>query len=190
MLPMNATHQVAVLSSIGDEAVNLNDLESRLPIPRPALIAATGRLVIRGLLEREEEGVFRRSPEGLRVLRDGLKIGGDSAKRRKEPVYSNSLRQRAWAAMRLTKRFTVGSLTELAVKNEKDGEDSIRRFCLALTQAGYLAELPTRQRGTVAGSNGFKQWRLIRDTGEHAPRYMQRDKAFADRNTREVFPCR
>lgn len=189
MLPVIATHQIAVLSVIGDGAVNLNELETRLPLDRAQITAATGRLIIRGLLEREETGVYRRSPEGMRALRDGLKVGGAPHKVRKDPIYARSLRQRAWAAMRLTIRFTVGSLAELAVIDERDGEDSIRRFCLALTRAGYLAELPTRKRGAVAGSNGFKQWRLIRDTGELAPRYMQSKGAFADRNTREVFRC-
>lgn len=190
MLPASATHQIAVLSCIGEEVVNLNVLEARLPIERKAVIAAAGRLVARGLLEREEDGVFKRSAEGLRALREGLPVvGGDRRKVRKEPLYVDSLRQRAWAAMRLKSRFTVACLTELAAKDEKDAEDSIRRFCFALTRAGYLAELPVRVRGAVAGSNGFKQWRLVRDTGAIAPRYMQAKQAFADRNTREVFRC-
>lgn len=190
MLPVNATHQIAVLGAIGAETVNLNALETRLPIPRAALIAAAGRLVSRGLLERSELGVYGLSETGLTILRDGLKIGGDPKKRRKEPLYIDSLRQRAWAAMRLVGRFTVGDLAIRAVRDEVDGEDSIRRFCLALTRADYLIELSGRAAGTAPSSNGFKVWQLVRNTGEHAPRYRSASRDFVDRNTREVFACR
>ena len=191
MLPVHATHQIAVLGNVGAEAITLDALCQRLPmITRAAVTAAVGRLVARGHVEREETGIYRLSQAGVEALKDGLKIGGDSYKRRKNPVYADSLRQRAWKAMQLEGRFTVGSLAQLAIRDETDGEDSIRRFCLALTRAGYLAELPTRVKGEVAGSNGFKQWRLIRNTGEIAPRYVAADKAFHDRNDGKVYPCR
>lgn len=191
MLPVDATHQIAVLGCMGTQAITLDTLAGNLPmIARPAIIAAAGRLVARGLVEREEDGVYRLSKAGVEALQDGLKIGGDSYKRRKQPIYADSLRQRAWKAMQLQTRFTVGDLVQLAVRNEKDGEDSIRRFCFALTRAGYLAELPTRVPGSVAGSNGFKQWRLIRNTGDIAPRYVQAERAFHDRNDGKVYKCR
>jgi len=191
MLPVHATHQIAVLGNMGAEAITLDALCARLPmIGRDAITAAAGRLVARGWIEREETGIYRLSAAGIEALKDGLKIGGDPYKRRKDPAYADSLRQRAWRAMQLEKRFTVGSLAQLAIRDEKDGEDSIRRFCLALTRAGYLAELTTRVKGSVAGSNGFKQWRLIRDTGEIAPRYVAAEKAFHDRNDRQVYTCR
>jgi hypothetical protein len=92
--------------------------------------------------------------------------------------------------MRIAKRFTVADIARAAVKDEVDGDDSIRRFCLALTLAGYLVERHGRAAGTAPSSNGFKVWQLVRDTGEWAPQYVQADKHFVDRNTREVFPCR
>lgn len=191
MLPVHATHQIAVLGNMGTEAVTLDELDARLPmIGRAAIVAAAGRLVARGYVERQEDGVYKLSQAGIDGLKDGMKIGGDPQKRRKNPVYADSLRQRAWKAMTLEKRFTVGAIAQLAVRDETDGEDSIRRFCLALTRAGYLAELPTRVKGEIAGSNGFKQWRLIRETGEIAPRYIAADKAFHDRNDGKVYPCR
>lgn len=191
MLPVHATHQIAVLGNMSTEAITLDTLSQRLPmIARPSVIAATGRLVARGLVERQEDGVYQLSQAGVTALKDGLKIGGDPYKRRKAPVYADSLRQRAWRAMQLEGRFTIGSLAQLAIRNERDGEDSIRRFCLALTRAGYLAELPTRVPGEAAGSNGFKQWRMIRDTGDIAPRYVAATRAFHDRNDGKVYLCR
>lgn len=193
MLPVNATHQIAVmgaLSAIEAQAVNLNDLVERLPIPRPALVAAAGRLVARGLVERAEDGVYRLSPAGSAALVSGLKIGGDPARRRKHPLYADSLRQRAWRAMRLSIRFTAGDIVALAARDEIDAEDSIRRFCHQLVRADYLAELPTRTSPERPGDNGRKQWRMVRDTGELAPQYMAASKAFRDRNTGEVAPCR
>ncbi len=189
MLPANATHQIALMGALGSAPVSLDALAQRLPMNRAAIIAAAGRLVARGLVNRDEWGVYALSDEGLTALRDGLKIGGDPARRRKEPVYSDSLRQRAWKAMRLTKRFTAGEVASLARQDERDAEDSIRRFCSALCRAGYLVELPARTSPDRPGSNGRKVWRLVRDTGDLAPRYMAATRSFADRNTREVFPC-
>ncbi|MEN5083713.1 hypothetical protein ABE438_14615 [Bosea sp. TWI1241] len=190
MLPANATHQIAVLGALSVEAVNLNDLETRLPIARPALIAAAGRLIQRGLAERKENGVYALSATGSHLIRAGMKIGRDLNKVRKAPVYADSLRQRAWRAMRIAVRFTASDIARSAVRGEKDGEDAIRRFCTALTAAGYLVERHGRAAGTAPSSNGFKVWQLARDTGEWAPRYVQAKRHFVDRNTHEVFRCR
>lgn len=189
MLPVNATHQIAVMTAMSAEPVTLDQLVAKLPIERAAIVAAAGRLVIRGLIERQDTGVYGLSQTGLTVLRDGLKVGGDPVKRRKDPVYADSLRQRAWRAMRLTPRFTVGDIVLRAKQDEKDAEDSIRRFCHHLARAGYLVELPARARGTALSSPGYKVWRLKRNTGENAPHYRQASRTFKDRNTHEVFPC-
>lgn len=191
MLPVNATHQIALMGAMGREAIDLETLASRLPIPRSAIIAAAGRLVARGLFERLETGTYRLSPEGKTVLSEGRPlVGGSAGKSIKHPVYSDSLRQRAWKAMRLSGRFTAGEIAALAARGERDAEDSIRRYAHLLTRAGYLAELPTRARPGKAGSNGAKQWRLIRDTGEHAPQYMAAMRQIRDRNTGDTFPCK
>ncbi|PZU89103.1 MAG: hypothetical protein DI527_16350 [Chelatococcus sp.] len=190
MLPVNATHQIAVLGALSVEPVNLNDLVDRLPIDRARTIAAMGRLIARGLAERSEVGIYALSVTGTVLLRDGLKVGGDACKVRKDPVYADSLRQRAWRAMRLAGRFTVADIARAALRDERDGEDAIRRFFTALTAAGYLVERHGRIKGTAPSSNGFKVWQLVRDTGEWAPRYVQARKHFVDRNAREVFSCR
>lgn len=190
MLPVNATHQIAVLGALSVEPVNLNDLVGRLPIDRARTIAAVGRLISRGLAERSEVGVYALSQAGADGLRDGLAIGGDPHKVRKDPVYADSLRQRAWRAMRIAGRFTIADIARSALRGERDGEDAIRRFFTALTAAGYLVERHGRVQGTAPSSNGFKVWQLVRDTGEWAPRYVQAKRHFVDRNSREIFACR
>jgi len=190
MLPINATHQIALMGAMGRDAVDLDTLAKRLPIERASIVAAAGRLVARGLFERLENGVYRLSPDGKKALSEGRSItGGKAGKRVKHPVYSDSLRQRAWKAMRLSGRFTAGEIAALAARDEKDAEDTIRRYCHQLAGAGYLVELPTRTKPGKAGSNGNKQWRLIRDTGEMAPQHAASKRQMIDRNTREVFPC-
>jgi len=72
--------------------------------------------------------------------------------------------------MRLQKRFTVQSITTVA-KIISDGNVShnLQVFIRRLVTAGYVVELPAREKGTALTSNGFKVFRLIKDTGHLAP---------------------
>lgn len=171
--------------------LTLDQLDAALPIGRKQIATAAAKLIQRAYLERLETGLYRLTLTGREALEAGTSLSsGPHRGRRKHPVYSDSLQQRAWAAMRLQPRFTIGDIVTLAATPEdKDPEGSLQRFFYRLTRAGYLAELPTRARGTSPTSNGYKQWRLLRDTGEHAPRWLEAQKAFKDWNTREVFPC-
>lgn len=187
----NAMHQIAVMGALGVGRMRTEQLADQLPIDRKQVAAATGRLIARGLVQRLEIGEFELTEAGRAALASGAKLSSGVARGwRKAPVYADSLRQRAWRAMRLVQRFSVADIEPLAVKGgEREAGENIRRFCHALASAGYLVDLPQRVPGTAKSSNGFKVWRLARDTGEVAPRYMAGQRAFQDRNTREVFPC-
>lgn len=186
-----ATHQIAVMGAIGARTVDIDTLADSLPMSRKAISTAAGKLIAREYVERLETGLYRLTLMGREMLEAGANLrSGPHRGRRKHPVYAHTLQQRAWAAMRLSSRFTIGDIATLAATpDDKKPEASLQRFFHRLTRAGYLAELPTRVPGQSETSNGFKQWRLLRDTGEHAPRWLDRQKAFKDWNTREVFPC-
>jgi hypothetical protein len=187
-----ATHQIAVMGAIGTSTVTIDELASALPINRKSISTAAGKLIRRGHVERLETGRYRLTLTGRETLEGGSALrSGPHRSVRKHPVYADTLQQRAWAAMRLSTRFTIGDIVTLAARPvDKKPEASLQRFFHRLTKAGYLVELPARAHGTSPTSNGFKVWRLMRDSGEHAPRWLDRVKAFKDWNTLEVFPCR
>ncbi len=194
MIIGNATHQAAVLglmAALPDTEVTIEMLDRSLPIGRKQIATATGKLIQRSYVERSETGVYRLTLTGRQALATGVSLtSGPHRGQRKHPFYADSLQQRAWAAMRLTSRFTIGSIAQLAARDtDKHPEQALQRFFHRLTRAGYLVELPTRVKAAEPTSNGFKQWRLIRDTGAHSPRWLDRRQAFKDWNTREVFPC-
>lgn len=191
----NATHQAALLAVMATGnggPLTLDQIESALPIGRKQIATAAGKLIARDFVERTENGVYRLTLSGRQALQEGASLtSGPHRRKRKHPVFADTLQQRAWSAMRIRgNRFTIGDIAQLAATAEDlRPEQSLQRFFHRLTRAGYLAELPSRVRGVAETSNGFKQWVLMRDTGEHAPRWLDRQKAFKDWNTREVFPC-
>lgn len=186
-----ATHQIAVMGAIGVGTVTIDDLADALPMDRKAISTAAGKLIRRGHVERLETGRYRLTLTGRDTLESGVALrSGPHRSIRKHPVYADTLQQRAWAAMRLSTRFTIGDIVTLAARDgDKKPEASLQRFFYRLTRAGYLVELPARARGSALTSNGYKVWRLMRDSGEHAPRWLDRQKAFKDWNTLEVFRC-
>lgn len=196
MITGNATHQAAVLAAMANpyssSAATIEELASRLPIGHKQIATAAARLMQRDYVERLETGVYRLTLTGREALQAGVSLtSGPHRGRRKHPVFANTLQQRAWNAIRLQNgRFTIPDIVQLAAtQDDKNPEQSLQRFFYRLTRSGYLAELPTRVAGHSQTSNGFKQWRLVRDTGDCAPKWLEAQKAFKDWNTREVFPC-
>ena len=191
----NATHQAAVLGAMASPSsggISLDDLASRLPIARKAIAKAAGKLIQRGYVERAEAGVYALTLTGREALAEGKSLkSGPHRGLRKHPVYRDTLTQRAWAAMRLQPRFTLGDLVTLAAK-EDDGQPgkSLQRFVHRLKATGYVVELPARAKGVAPTSPGCKVFRLVRDSGDQAPRWLDRQQAMKDWNTREVFPAR
>lgn len=187
-----ATHQAAVMGAIASRTLTLDELAAALPIERRKIVKATGKLITREFLERAETGVYRLTLTGRQALEAGKPLtSGPHRGTRKIALHLDTLQQRAWKAMRLTKRFSIPDIVVLAAREtEPRAAQSLQRFFLRLTKAGYLAELEQRRPGDAATSPGHKLWRLVRDTGDHAPRWLDRQQAFRDWNTREVFPCR
>lgn len=180
------THQIAILGQIGNGSMTIDELHDRLPIEKKALSKSAGILIERGLVERLEKGVFQLSEAGKALLAEGAGIPRYH-RPRKMPVQRNCLLQRAWAAMRLQKVFTIPDIMLLA--GEQKDYDTIQSYVSRLAKAGYVAEMQARVPGTSLTSNGYKKWRLVRDTGENMPRYVPFARYLRDGNTGETFSC-
>lgn len=150
----------------------IDQLDALLPLTRRQISNGAARLIMRGQLERVEAGCYRLTPAGHEALARGEAITsgpiGPLTGRARKPL-RDTLRQRAWTAMRMSGTFTIGDLIMAAGRGEADAETNLGRYLRHLKTAGYVAELPMRQRGTRPTSNGFKQFRLLRDTGPIAP---------------------
>lgn len=193
MVTGNATHQAAVLAAMANPfngPATIDELAARLPIGRKQIATAAAKLMQRDYVERLETGVYRLTLPGREALEAGVSLSsGPHRGVRKHMNYPDSLQQRAWSAMRLRGRFTIPDIVVLAAnETDRKPEQSLQRFFHRLVGAGYLVLLPTRVPGQAETSNGHRQWRLVRDTGERSPRWLDRQRAFKDFNTREVFP--
>ncbi len=148
---------------------------------RREIVKCAGRLVLRGLLERVELGCYQLTEEGKRVVASGQKItsGPYRPDRGRSRKPRDTVRQRAWQAMQMPGSFTIG---EIAMHAGRSSEGNLQKYFRALRLAGYLIVLPIRAKGTAMTSNGFKRFRLIRDTGPIAPVYRPDRKTLFDYN--------
>lgn len=86
-----------------------------------------------------------------------------------------TLRQRAWAVLRMADQATVPDLLRVVCEgNEQGAEDNLRNYCRALHLAGILGK--TRRTGAYF-------LRQAANTGAKAPAYNRANKTVTDRNT-------
>lgn len=175
------------------EPLALDVLSEHSGIRYHETIKTAGYLVNRGYLARLENGVFALTFNGAEARKKGVVIksgpmGPDTGKGR--VPFKNTIRQRAWSAMRIMVVFSITDLVAVASDDPTEQDHvNIRRYCLALCKAQILMEMPTRQRGAAETSNGFKRYRLFDDLGEIAPTYRGSKSEVFDHNSREVMPC-
>jgi hypothetical protein len=175
----------AALGAVGTHPRSLAEAAGNLPLDLPAALALIGRTIALDLVERDVDGLVCLSARGRRLVLEGdtsVRPFITSPTGARRPV-ADTLRQRAWTAMRISPRFTVASLTVLARQaKDKYPEDELRRYLRALLRAGYVALLPARAGEPGAGAAAPKQWRLLRDTGPSAPVLRKRGKLMFDPN--------
>ncbi|WP_319530844.1 hypothetical protein [uncultured Cohaesibacter sp.] len=177
----------AVLSRLSDgQCHTVDHLDYALAdFQRREIVKCAGRLIMRGLLERVEIGCYQLTEDGKRIVASGEAISSgpyrpDRGHCRKP---RNTMRQRAWTAMRMSGTFTVGDIAMAAASgSEVSPEQNLQKYFWALKRAGYLAELPIRAKGTALTSNGFKRFRLMRDTGPTAPVFRANKDCLFDHN--------
>ena len=91
----------------------------------------------------------------------------------------DSLRARAWRAMRIKRKFSVPELCGMLCDGTAtDPEDNLEQYVLPLMQAGYLAALP-------CAADGTPRYLLVKDTGLLAPSWNKQRRCLSDPNTGE-----
>lgn len=171
--------------------LTVDQLIEELDLTRRQVSNAATLLLRRNYLERMGAGCYQLTPAGRVAAESGEVItSGPKGPTGKVPQHRDTFRERAWRAMRVRHRFTIGEIVADAGRGkEKSDRQNAMRYVRYLRAAGYLGELPRRQRGTATGSNGFKQFVLIRNTGPRAPVFRAGKATMHDFNLGEDVPC-
>jgi hypothetical protein len=186
-----ATHMTAVLGALGDGKLTTDQIADHLTmIDRKRVSAAACRLIQRGYVEREETGVYRLTDAGRTCLASGdaIRVGRHRPLAGQRYPQRNSVRQRAWTAVRLRRRFVAGDILTLVMQpgdDERRTREHLVRWFGELERAGYLRRLPERSDDGKPTSNGEIVWLLVRDTGATAPTIKENGEVF-DHNTRTL----
>ena len=90
----------------------------------------------------------------------------------KPHVVAGTIREKAWRAMQIKGKFSLGDLCRAVLTGEEAGADpknNIGRYVTGLTRTGVLVALKRRGAATSPTSNGEKRWLLLRDLGRQPP---------------------
>jgi hypothetical protein len=142
----------------------------------------------RGMVVRARLGCYRRTPSGDNAIGAAALKSGPNAPHGKRNGPSDTLRSRAWRALRTLKKATLPELIELAGKgDELDPETNLRRYLKTLALFGVVHRLARREPGLALTSNGFHRWALLTDLGPKAPVYNVKTRVLFDPNSdREI----
>lgn len=167
--------------TIGVLAEKLNDENRRV-------VRSIDVLRRRGLVERLETGLYRLTKSGEQARHDGAQLKSGPRKphtaRAKKPA---PFRQALWAALRFGEATTIPDMLSL-IPEEVHGRDPRSNayvYLRHLVAADYVLALPKRDPGTALTSNGFKRYRLIKNTGPHAPFWSGKEGRLIDQNILE-----
>lgn len=178
----------ALLAALADGPLTRADAKARLGLDWRQMTNAARGLAGRGYLVFQDNGFLGLTRDGQQAAASGLPIRGRGNTRVK--IVHDTLRERAWAAMRVRKAFTVGDIVADAQRgDEMRPRDNITRYIARLKAAGFVQEEARRQPGTAIGSNGFKRFRLVRNAGPKAPVFREATTSVFDPNTGLDIPC-
>lgn len=143
-----------------------------------------------GLLVKTARGCHKLTDAGRAALAEGKKLhsgpnGPDLGRRQRK----GTLRERAWRAMRLRRKFTIADLVMLCAEGaERDIESNLGKYLRALARAGYVRQLPVREAPTSASGNGYVRYLLLRDHGAQAPVWRLQYGEIWDPNVERTYP--
>ncbi|MEX0366694.1 MAG: hypothetical protein AB3N22_11535 [Ruegeria sp.] len=180
--------QTILLHHLGDTCKKIEVLSEDLALTRKQVSDAAAGLIRKGYLERVELGCFQLTDAGHAAAHRGEQItsGPNGAHKARRRPLSDTLRQRAWNAMRIQRRFTIQDIVMAAAKGEEaHAVNNLQRYFKALCNGGVLRRLPKRQAGSAPTSNGFAQYTLVRDLGHVAPSYRAKAGTLMDHNAGE-----
>ncbi len=189
---MNSAKSInAVFAVLSDNIMTLDELELISPCSRHETVKIMSRLVTKGAVERLENGVYRLTDYGKSLKTSGLPEifrSGPQGTYNRNKRSNNTLRSRIWRLILLNRKVSTNEMLPLAIDgDEKNPISNIRKYLNALVKSGYIREMPRRIKGSSLTSNGFKQYILLRETGQKAPVFRSDKKEVYDPNTGEVF---
>lgn len=174
----------------GGDVFTTAQVAEKVDLNRRQISDAGAQLHNRGLMIYTKPGVYQLNDKGCAAAEAGVVLTsgpqGPTGARRKMP---STFRQRAWLAMRVRGQFTLSDIVGDAQLHDGNPYNNLARYARYLMWSGYLQEQPNRHRGTKHGSNGFKRYRLVKNTGRMAPVYSAARKMLHDFNTREDVSC-
>lgn len=195
----NAFRQHAVLAAIeGTACVPLDELVAVTTLTHRQVSAAVCGLITRGYVSRIEAGCYLLTEEGAAAKAAGVPLssGRRSKLTQAKPRQPRrrTLRQRVWKAIRFAHqsgdKFTIPDLVAAAATGaEKDAKTNVMRYVRTLEQAGIVARLRQRIKGTALTSPGHVRYFLVRDLGPEAPVYRPARGELFDQNSGEAIQC-
>lgn len=151
-------------------------------------------MVRRGLVQLHEnpDGFWCRLTETGRIAASSAANvrTGAPGQPRQIRLEKNSLRARAWRALRMEGgKSTLGNLLHLILTGEErsPGTNLVRYFN-ALRKAGILTQSHRRARGNTPTSNGFVVWMIAEDVGPQAPIWQPTKNQVFDPNQNITYP--
>jgi len=179
-------HQTRLLHHLNDSCKTITVLAAELELTNRQISDAASALIQKNLLERVELGCFQLSAAGRAAAArsESITSGPNGPHSAPRSAQRNTLRQRAWAAMRIQRRFTVQDILTAATTGEEvRAQNNLQRYFKVLCSAGVLRRLPKRQPGSAPSSNGFVQYTLVRDLGHIAPSHRMKARTLFDHNS-------
>lgn len=167
-------HGLDILTALKSGPKVISEIAEVTGMQAQAVKSALLVLVRRGLLNTGE-GVAEITDKGRAWVDAGMEVMGGP---RTEKVWSRrqtTLRDRAWRAMRIKRKFDLDTLLWVVANgDEKGAVHNLKRYARALERAGYL--IPMRSGWLLPDD---------RDTGPLAPALNTRTRTVTDANTGE-----
>lgn len=179
-----AWYGTPLLQQVADQPRLLRELVAALGTSREGTRLSCKALHKRGYATFTE-GILTITDAGRAVLASGTELRSGPESRNVSTRAGNTLRARAWRAMRMRDGFSLDDLlTMLCDGSEAYAEKNLGDYIRALACAGYLLALPRRGDGPHP-----QRYRLRRDrnTGREAPAFNKATRTLTDLNTGEVF---
>ena len=183
---------LALLGEAGTVGMPTIQLAQLIGVTAKRASKAAAALIARRYAARARIGIYMIRPAGKAALASGIRISSGPIDKNASVLarrITNSFRDRLWTSMRLRRIFTLRDIVADAEAGEKDAENDAGRYVRILSSAGYVRTEPGREPGTKPGSNGFKRFRLVKDTGPRAPLHRSKVGLIHDFNTGEDVPC-
>lgn len=168
------------------DPVTIGALAQKLGGKNRRVVRSMDALRRRGLVERLEDGLYKLTAAGEETRAEGIKLkSGPNGPHTGIVTKPAPFRQALWQAFRLVEgSTTLPDLLSLIPEGlHSNDRTNGRKYLGRLVEAGYAVALDKRDPGTAPTSNGFKRYRLIRNTGPKAPFWSIKHQRLVDPNT-------